>query len=168
MPALAADLSGTLPERFRFPHASQYADALDRLLAFGDLLDVETLADADQGAFFDARNDGFLQLANASNSLTLYKLTELGRRFIGAHGTVGKVPSAPRPPHPADLVATYWGSLYLLRAQTPAGVEWIDEHLPPRDSLDVTTWGDAIAVEPRYIAPIVDGAEHDGLTVLRQ
>lgn len=73
---------------------------------------------------------------------------------------------APKRSAAADLVVTGWGeSVVLLRAQTPAGEDWIDEHLPPRESVDVTIWGDAFVVEPRYLQPIIDGAVADGLGV---
>jgi len=68
----------------------------------------------------------------------------------------------------ADLVASFWGSLYLLRAQTPEGEDWLDKHLPPKDDADVTLWGDSFVVEPRYLGAIMEGATADGLTVRLQ
>ena len=60
-----------------------YADKLDRLLAFGDLIETSqglTLDDA--AVVLWARRDGFLVAANPANSNTLLKLTEAGRLFI--------------------------------------------------------------------------------------
>jgi hypothetical protein len=53
------------------------------------------------------------------------------------------------------------GSIYLLTPLTPAADDWVNEHLPD----DLTTFGPGIAVEHRYIAPIVEGIIDDGLTV---
>jgi hypothetical protein len=53
------------------------------------------------------------------------------------------------------------GSICLLTPLTPAADDWVNEHLPD----DLTTFGASIAVEHRYIAPIVDGIINDGLTV---
>ena len=60
-----------------------------------------------------------------------------------------------------DLIVHNEGSIFLLTAVTPAGEEWIAEHIPS----DAMTFGKAIVVEHRYIANIVDGAIADGLTV---
>jgi len=60
-----------------------------------------------------------------------------------------------------DLLVENHGSICLLRPVSDAGREWCTEHLPE----DATTWGGAIAVEPRYIGPIADGAVADGLVV---
>lgn len=53
------------------------------------------------------------------------------------------------------------GSIVLLRPNTAAASAWCDEHLPE----DATWFGGSVAVEPRYISDIVDGAISDGLTV---
>lgn len=62
---------------------------------------------------------------------------------------------------PIDFIVTHHGSIVLLHPHTPAAVRWIGEHLPE----DAQTLGNAVAVEPRYITPIVDGIRDDGLLV---
>jgi hypothetical protein len=47
-----------------------------------------------------------------------------------------------------DFVIPDEGSIILLRPETDAAQTWIDDHILE----DATTWGDAIVVEPRYIA----------------
>ena len=60
-----------------------------------------------------------------------------------------------------DLLIRDHGSIFLLTAVTPAGKEWVAEHIPA----DAQTFGKAIVVEHRYIADIVNGARADGLNV---
>lgn len=54
-----------------------------------------------------------------------------------------------------------WTTVYLLTPNTPAAREWVADNLP----FERTTLGASIAVEHRYIAPIVEGIMNDGLTV---
>lgn len=56
------------------------------------------------------------------------------------------------------------GSLFLLRPLSSAAKVWIGEHLPT-DNPETQFWGDAIVIEPRYVAPIVDGIIGDGLVL---
>ena len=60
-----------------------------------------------------------------------------------------------------DIKVQNEGSIYLLSSLTPAGEDWIEEHIPE----DAMTWGGAIVVEHRYIEAIVVGAIADGLEV---
>lgn len=60
-----------------------------------------------------------------------------------------------------DLIVRVEGSICLLVAVTPAGEEWIAEHIPA----DAMKWGKAIVVEPRFVQDIAEGAISDGLTV---
>jgi hypothetical protein len=61
-----------------------------------------------------------------------------------------------------DLSVSNEGSLYLLRPLTAEGKAWINEHT----ETEPWQWfGSALAVEPRYIRELVDGATADGLTV---
>jgi hypothetical protein len=53
------------------------------------------------------------------------------------------------------------GSLFLLRPLSSAAEDWMGEHLPI-DSPGTQFWGDAIVIEPRYLAPIADGIIGDG------
>jgi hypothetical protein len=61
----------------------------------------------------------------------------------------------------ADIVFLNHGSIFLLRAETPVGEEWLSEHISP----DAMTWGGSIVVEPRYVDDIAYGAADAGLTV---
>ena len=60
-----------------------------------------------------------------------------------------------------DFIAHNHGSFWLLLAVTPAARQWEDEHLPEERQV----FGNATAVEHRYIADILDGIENDGLDV---
>jgi hypothetical protein len=54
------------------------------------------------------------------------------------------------------------GSICILHALTEAAEEWVNEHLPA----DAQTWGtNGTVVEPRYIAPIIEGILADCLDV---
>lgn len=53
------------------------------------------------------------------------------------------------------------GSITLLRPRNQAARDWIGEFLPD----DAMWFGDAVVIEPRYAAPILDGIERDGLSV---
>lgn len=56
------------------------------------------------------------------------------------------------------------GSLFLLRPLNDAAKNWMDEHLPVANP-ETQFWGDSIVIEPRYVAPIVDGILADGLAL---
>jgi hypothetical protein len=61
-----------------------------------------------------------------------------------------------------DVVVEYHGSVALLRPMTAEAGDWITEHCAPEP------WqylGEALACEPRYVAPIIDGLREDGFTV---
>lgn len=64
-------------------------------------------------------------------------------------------------PNLADFLVENHFTIYLLRPVTPRAREWVTTHLPD----DAQTWGDAIVVEHRYIADIVNGIVNDGLEV---
>jgi hypothetical protein len=61
----------------------------------------------------------------------------------------------------SDLLVANHGSIFLLRPVTTAAREWVGEHIPE----DAIWFGGAVAVEHRYIVPIVQGAIADGLVV---
>jgi len=63
-----------------------------------------------------------------------------------------------------DFTLENHGSLFLLRPLNSSAKEWMQEHLPV-DNPETQFWGDAIVVEPRYVAPIVDGIVGDGLVL---
>lgn len=60
-----------------------------------------------------------------------------------------------------DFSVETHGSIFLLRPLSDAACDWIAEHIPE----DAQFFGDAIVVEHRYIADIVNGAINDGLRV---
>lgn len=51
------------------------------------------------------------------------------------------------------------GSIVILNALTPAATDWAENHLPE----DALRWGNGYVIEPRYLAPILDGILEDGL-----
>jgi len=50
------------------------------------------------------------------------------------------------------------GTIVLLRPLDMEAEEWFDEHLDP----DRQSFGKAVAVEPRYVADILEGFKADG------
>jgi len=60
-----------------------------------------------------------------------------------------------------DFKISGGGTIYLLHPLTRAARDWVDEHLPA----DAMWFGNAVAVEHRYIGDIVEGAIGDGLVV---
>jgi hypothetical protein len=60
-----------------------------------------------------------------------------------------------------DFTVTGGGSIYLLRPLTDAARAWVDDHIP-----DTAMWlGRAVAIEHRYLWPIVEGIDEAGLTL---
>ena len=66
-------------------------------------------------------------------------------------------------PTQSDFICENHGSIFLLHPISPAASAWIEEHLPP----DRLTFGNAAVVEHRYIWPILEGIQNDGLAVTR-
>jgi hypothetical protein len=60
-----------------------------------------------------------------------------------------------------DCFVENHGSIFLLRPVTPAGFAWVSEHIPE----DAQFFGEAVCVEHRYIADIVEGIRDSGLEV---
>ena len=60
-----------------------------------------------------------------------------------------------------DFTLENHGSIMLLRPLTGAAQDWVDDHIPD----EAMAWGDAIAIEPRYIEDIADGIIDDGLSI---
>lgn len=60
-----------------------------------------------------------------------------------------------------DVSLENHGSIVLLRPLTDAAKLWISEKV----SGDALWFGGAVAVEPRFVGPIVEGLENDGLVV---
>ncbi len=64
---------------------------------------------------------------------------------------------------PVDITVQGEGSIFVLRGQTDAGKDWIEEHC---DEGDFNPFGaGARLVEHQYIGAIVAGAISDGLVV---
>ena len=65
-------------------------------------------------------------------------------------------------PTPVDVEVENHGSVVLLRPITPEAKDWIEENCATE------SWqfmGTALAVEPRYVSPILAGLREDGFTV---
>lgn len=61
----------------------------------------------------------------------------------------------------ADFAVSYHGSVCLLQPLSEDAATWIHEHIPA----DAMRHGTSVAVESRYIDPILGGIDDDGLTV---
>jgi len=61
-----------------------------------------------------------------------------------------------------DVAFENHGSIWLARPLTKAAYVWIAEHIPD----DAQFFGKALVIEPRYVPPIVEGMQGDGLTVV--
>jgi len=68
--------------------------------------------------------------------------------------------SAPYSPAP-DLYVENHGSLFLVRPVTREGTEWLADTAPD----DAQFMGNAMAVEPRYIAGVIEAAQANGIEV---
>ena len=77
---------------------------------------------------------------------------------------VGNSPTQYGKIQPIDFELENHHSIYLLRPLTDLAREWMNEHLPVENP-ETQFWGDAIVIEPRYVAPIVDGIIGDGLVL---
>jgi len=72
--------------------------------------------------------------------------------------------SSTSPPRPlADIVFENYGSVCLLRPVNHGAEAWLGQHTAE----DALWFGDALVVEPRYVAAIIEGAVEDGLRVCR-
>lgn len=60
-----------------------------------------------------------------------------------------------------DIFVNDHGSILIFVPASPAGSDWIEEHIG-----HAMCWSGGRVVEPRYAQPIIDGAEADGLLVL--
>lgn len=63
--------------------------------------------------------------------------------------------------HSHDFQLQNEGSIVLLRPLTKIAKEWIEENLAP----DVQMFGNAAAIEPRYLEEILHGILQDGLCI---
>jgi hypothetical protein len=62
-----------------------------------------------------------------------------------------------------DVEVSCHGSIYIFTPLTPAAREWVAKFLPE----DAQQWAGGTVVEHRFIADIVQGAQRDGLSVMR-
>jgi hypothetical protein len=63
--------------------------------------------------------------------------------------------------HTADLRVENHGSIVLVRPLSERAQLWLDEHIG-----DESRWfAGALVVEPRYVAPLVEGMQEEGLEV---
>ena len=79
--------------------------------------------------------------------------------FVASGSSPTEVDSRTQP----DFLLENHSSIFLLRPISPAGFAWIEEHLPP----DRMTFGNAVAIEPKYVWAILVGLQDDGLVVTR-
>jgi hypothetical protein len=62
-----------------------------------------------------------------------------------------------------DFLCENHSSIFLLYPLSPSAQSWIEENLPS----DAQWFGNAVAVEHRYIWAILEGIQSDGLVVTR-
>lgn len=62
----------------------------------------------------------------------------------------------------ADFHVTGHGGLYLVQPLTEAASLWLEEHIGE----EAQWFGSALAVEHRYIRPLVEGIVNDGYAVI--
>lgn len=60
-----------------------------------------------------------------------------------------------------DVAVEFYGTIVLVRPLTKAAKAWVAEKVDP----NAMWFGGAVAVEPRYVDPIVEGMTADGLAV---
>ncbi len=60
-----------------------------------------------------------------------------------------------------DFTVENYGTIFLLRPETPAGRLWVEEHV----SANHEEWAGAVVVDHRLIGPLVDGLIKDGMGV---
>jgi hypothetical protein len=66
---------------------------------------------------------------------------------------------------PVDVRLEYHGSLYLLRPLTAAAKQWLLDNIHGTPFDEVTWFGGALVVEPRYVADLLLRLRGDGLRV---
>lgn len=61
----------------------------------------------------------------------------------------------------ADITVAYHGSVTIVRPETAAAEEWIDDHVDP----NAMWWCGGLVVEPSYLGDLLMGMDADGLEV---
>jgi hypothetical protein len=74
------------------------------------------------------------------------------------------IPAVPSESPTVDFELENHSSLFLLRPLTELARVWMEEHLP-MENPETQFFAGTIAVEPRYIGPIVEGIVGDGLVL---
>lgn len=100
-------------------------------------------------------------------ALRTYYITENGRELATRYPTLDEAFAAidrakledARPL--TDISVENHGTIALLRPQTPRAAVWLSDHTDG----EAQWFGDALAVEPRYVRDIVEGAVEFGLEV---
>lgn len=59
-----------------------------------------------------------------------------------------------------DIQVENHGSIWLLRPMSPFGADWLEENIH-----EPMYFGDAVACEPRYAAPVIRAMMDEGLEV---
>lgn len=67
------------------------------------------------------------------------------------------------PPVRPDIIVEHHGSIVILRGVSDAGCAWIEANISGEDYQPLGLG--ARLVEPRYVSPILEGAEADGLQI---
>jgi hypothetical protein len=71
--------------------------------------------------------------------------------------------TSPTPEARPDFRCENHGSTFLLFPCSESAQSWVEEHLPA----DAQWFGHAVAIECRFIWPILEGIQDDGLAVSR-
>jgi len=83
---------------------------------------------------------------------------------MSSHDSFAASGSSPTPDSATpDFRCENHGSIFLLYPLTQSAQSWIEENLPS----DAQWFGNAVAVEHRFIWAILDGLQTDGLVVTR-
>lgn len=61
-----------------------------------------------------------------------------------------------------DVRLSFHGSIVLLSPETDIARDWIEAHI---DTEAAQFWAGALAVEPRYLEPILEGMREEGLRI---
>ena len=77
---------------------------------------------------------------------------------MDAFQTSGTSPTSEAEP---DFRCENHGSIFLLYPLSESAQSWIEENLPS----DAQWFGNAVAIEHRYIWPVLDGIQNDGMAV---
>jgi hypothetical protein len=82
--------------------------------------------------------------------------------MMSSHDSFAASGTSPTPDSAApDFKCENHGSIFLLYPLSQPARSWIEENLP----VDAQWFGNAVTVEHRYIWPILEGIQNDGLAV---